>query len=810
MAAPPPGPAEWPGDQGVVLTAPTLRKQGVAPPLLGKECAERGRNVVAEPCAVSINRFVVGEKVSIKVNMVNKTRAGQRIILIEPQSSQFRLRYSKKGRVAPGLAECVWVDFVPDTRRYFYDEIRVCCEDVNFIVPIHAYPTTGVKLRKRIVDFGVCERGQSLVRTIDVESEVAAVALKYKVRLVQDNSQFEILGPLEGTVPADSVARIAIRYRPTRLDTARMRIRVEEDCEENSTPQFVDLLGNAVSPHQESHKKVVKTQKKNAFESAAPPPVPRRKTWKPPAGGQRTTNGRIAIPKQFIQRLATAAGSVSSGKHSEDLVDSALKTQFRRAVDTVIHRQRAARRLALIRAKLGNRWTRAEVAELVATDNEDPASYHPTAALVSAPLPSPFVEKELRPCVFPMFDFDTSTKNRTPISRNASTEELIPASFFIRTPILKPEHVDPLYAALDYTPIKQIPPYFPPTVPRDDEDEENGSENGEDGQESSWSETRSMLDPSKSPDILLEVETAATKAVDDPARASKAIARERQLWERSIVERAASFAIAEPSTEMPSWLSSSGAEWHEGLDLLTIKRADVPYRTPPIENEAAVDWPLRIRHIPRPPTLASRIAQKRALFQPSANAYKDFPEPSRAFRVKTERSPSALSCLSDHHLLRGFDVQAAFPPRLSGPVADDHLSDSESEDEEAFADYVFPTPEACREELGIHTLDDGGENDSKDRSDRSPLRTPTAFSTCFDDQPEGDRVPVVSDIARDRNRLELYRNHTAARLEDEAKLDIRLENIAKAIRDPTLRELVCRYPPTNARRKEEKLEDRNE
>ena len=193
-------------------------------------------------------------------------------------------------------------------------------------------------------------------------------------------------------------------------------------------------------------------------------------------------------------------------------------------------------------------------------------------------------------------------------------------------------------------------------------------------------------------------------------------------------------------------------------------RGDVAYQMPPEVDEASLTWLLEPRPHPRPKTHAAAVAECRGPYT-IPTAYASFPSPSSKWRPRRERRPSALDCLKDQYALRGWNVRQKWTDVAA-------LSESESDDDSAFSDLVIPTIDACAALLKAPATDD-----------------PQEESVFDDDEPT---AAVISDIPRDRARLELYRNHVAMRRKAQALLPTRYNAIASAIREPTLRDRIAR------------------
>lgn len=813
----------------LVAQAPRLSEH----PLLRKPCTQLGRTAsfAARPAVVHFAGFEVGRTISARLELVNVATDGRRLHVVPPQSQYFQSRCSKRGRVAPGLSETIHIDFTADAWRYYTDALRVYCDDEGLLVPIHAYPVLqrgGLTVPRRL-DFGELETGARAIKSLEIKCEVP-VAFEYRARLLRPNAQFNLLSPLEGVVPGEGRVELRMEYAPNALGTATTQLELEVS-QLDAKPMLIAVAGNAV-PHA-SEAPPAEPPAEPPEPSTAPETrhenssnkgrVPRRR-WRPKEERDEVTVGGVRIPlrkvapaeptrprrrprlpptppasfrDRLVGKLAdlegprTAKATLSLDETKDAPTASPAEKQrdatyarcgrLVRAVETVVLRRRVAARLAKIKAYIGSRATRAEVAAFVEDDNEASARRAQAAATWTKYTPrgddvaadrERVVETLLEGMVVPSTEVfpDEFAPCALPYSTEVSERAAqLPMSSMPAPPTfrdVRPEEaevVDPEWIALGYDRLEDTAIYFPAELP--------GGVRGIDNESSVRPPRKLHLEPDE-PDESIERNEAADEV--------EATERARRQRDRDVAVRAAAIAANPSASPLPRWLSTARLDY-DASSSLAPRRADVAFRRPP-ERESSVDWPLRVRRIPRPPTLAAVVSRARRASTIAA-ALTHFPEPSRAFRDRREREPSALACLSEQYHLRGWSVEAAVPLPRAGPDADDLLSESESEDDLAFADFTAPTPEACRDRIGLNVQDDD------DNDDNQPRATPSAFTFSVDDANDkaNDRLPVVSDIPRDRNRLELYRAHAAARLADAARLDASLARLAQTIKAPHLK-----------------------
>jgi len=90
----------------------------------------------------------------------------RRIYVMPATTKAFTFICGKKGNIAPGMSEEIYVQFIPEAYKYHYDCLRIQAEGSNFIVPIHAFPIMTKKSRAipKMLDFGILEMGNKVTR----------------------------------------------------------------------------------------------------------------------------------------------------------------------------------------------------------------------------------------------------------------------------------------------------------------------------------------------------------------------------------------------------------------------------------------------------------------------------------------------------------------------------------------------------------------------------------------------------------------------------------------------------------------------
>ena len=103
----------------------------------------------------------------MKLRMINNSPAPQRLHILPPQTSYFKIRCHKKGMIPTGCSEDIYIQFTPaaDGYKYYYDSVRIHCDGDKILIPIHAFPvinSTQDELFPSFIDMGRgCLIGQS-------------------------------------------------------------------------------------------------------------------------------------------------------------------------------------------------------------------------------------------------------------------------------------------------------------------------------------------------------------------------------------------------------------------------------------------------------------------------------------------------------------------------------------------------------------------------------------------------------------------------------------------------------------------------
>lgn len=158
----------------------------------------------------------MNKKCSVKIQVINKSKFSQRISILPPTTPFFKIKFSRKGIIAPGLAEIIVLSFTPQNYVYYYDYIRVFTEGDKMIIPIHAFPKMNIHMKEYVpkyIDFGTVpiqtEEYKEIVlkNIIDKAFEFELVPVKLCEQITIDT--------LYGSVEGFTNRRISIKFTPS-------------------------------------------------------------------------------------------------------------------------------------------------------------------------------------------------------------------------------------------------------------------------------------------------------------------------------------------------------------------------------------------------------------------------------------------------------------------------------------------------------------------------------------------------------------------------------------------------------------------
>ena len=148
----------------------------------------------ASPRIVKIAGFELNKKIMTKIIVINKSKYTERIIILPPTTPNFKIKYTKRGQIAPGLNETIYLFFTPGEYKYYTDNICINCPGNKIIIPIHAYPKMNIFVKEyipKLIDFGNVTIDTSVTKNISVKNLIDQ-NFKYKITPISDCKEIKI------------------------------------------------------------------------------------------------------------------------------------------------------------------------------------------------------------------------------------------------------------------------------------------------------------------------------------------------------------------------------------------------------------------------------------------------------------------------------------------------------------------------------------------------------------------------------------------------------------------------------------------
>ena len=148
----------------------------------------------ASPRIVKIAGFELNKKIMTKIIIINKSKYTERIIILPPTTPNFKIKYTKRGQIAPGLCETIYLFFTPSEYKYYTDNICINCPGNKIIIPIHAYPRMNIFVKEyipKLIDFGNIPIDLPTTKNITVKNLIDQ-NFKYKITPINDCKEIKI------------------------------------------------------------------------------------------------------------------------------------------------------------------------------------------------------------------------------------------------------------------------------------------------------------------------------------------------------------------------------------------------------------------------------------------------------------------------------------------------------------------------------------------------------------------------------------------------------------------------------------------
>lgn len=284
------------------------------------------------PSVVHFAAFVPGQTHTAVLRLVNVSKVAQRLIVAPiaadvDDGSFFSMRTEHAGRIAPGMAQTVALDFRPTEPRYYYATLRVVGERGELHVPLHAYPVPSTLSFPSRVDFGRCALGEPVTRLLPLQPGVP-IPFEFTLTPTQPHPDI-VVQPGQGLIEAGGRCDVSVTYTPTRLTTAVAEYELRTSLV-GTQAQRVVVAGSAAVGLTRDKRLLQALADSERLTAATPLPVSSRHLPVPQAAGAGSTTTTTTSAQQAQEAALQAldgAEEVLAGETEDELVSTENGTQ---------------------------------------------------------------------------------------------------------------------------------------------------------------------------------------------------------------------------------------------------------------------------------------------------------------------------------------------------------------------------------------------------------------------------------------------------------------------------------------------------
>lgn len=158
-----------------------------------------------------------------RVKVINTSKFPQRINVIPPTTTFFKIKFSRSGLIPCGLAETIIVQFFPQKYQYYYDFLQVNGEEnEKLLIPIHAYPVMNIykypKYIPRFINFDPVLLNHSDTKTVSFKNLIETSSFEFEFVPVKTSPEI-IIQPFYGEILPSSEKSITIKFSPIKYGT---------------------------------------------------------------------------------------------------------------------------------------------------------------------------------------------------------------------------------------------------------------------------------------------------------------------------------------------------------------------------------------------------------------------------------------------------------------------------------------------------------------------------------------------------------------------------------------------------------------
>lgn len=221
------------------------------------------------PKIIHFEGFEINKTYTQEIKITNVSNKIQRFQIVPPKSENnvFSFRYSKLGKLSPGISQIVCIEFSPLLYQYHKEFLRVRGEHETIMIPLHAYPVLNTVDFPRSITFeDLPIEDVAKKKTITLKCSIP-VQFSYHISISKSHPYFSI-SPTSGMISAERGTDIVIEFKPLTLGTAVATINLYVDSL-NFNPIECIISAKAILGSIESEKIQIASSKMKTYLDAS-------------------------------------------------------------------------------------------------------------------------------------------------------------------------------------------------------------------------------------------------------------------------------------------------------------------------------------------------------------------------------------------------------------------------------------------------------------------------------------------------------------------------------------------------------------
>ncbi len=175
--------------------------------------------IALDPAIVIFKGFELDVAQTRTLKIINTASTAQRLNILPPISDDFEFTFSKKAKLAPGIAQSINIKFIAREFRIYETSIRIQTSSGCISVPIKSYPTMSYKKEETfptLISFGWQEINKSQILVRKLESTID-LPFEFQFKNLTNCPEIQII-PMSGIVPANGYTEISLKFLPIHAD----------------------------------------------------------------------------------------------------------------------------------------------------------------------------------------------------------------------------------------------------------------------------------------------------------------------------------------------------------------------------------------------------------------------------------------------------------------------------------------------------------------------------------------------------------------------------------------------------------------